>query len=317
MYHEEDGYSGIDDSYDFCLGIFYDTCRKSGVTKPFFKDAFSTMLKGSAREYYHMNLIEQSFSFDQMIRICTECFEITVKELCKTQLSLPERFNGNECLRDAIIDAARDIRKYSRACFKPANTVEALCADIRASIVTEERIKQGLSTFHSHTNSLHDSNIGQQLYIDRQYGENRISRPPGNLNRNQRPKVCFVCKKNGCWSSKHTKEERTRTYNAFQERLQAKGKPFNDRHIRHYVVEYEGELSDNTDEEQDIWDSLIMNVNINDSDEDDNLPIDSQYITAYGPIIGYNAVGILNNQSLHHSFARIDSSIDSICERVG
>lgn len=267
MYREEDRYSGIDDSFDLCLGIFYDTCRKSGVTKPFFKDAFSTMLKGSAREYYPMNLMEQDYSLDQMIhmlksqfvtierqqqmllkwktitlrktieqnptRSCTECFEIIVKELRKTQLSLPERLKGNENLRDAIIDAARDIRECSLACFKPVNTVEALCADIRASVVTEERIKQGSSTFHSHTNFLHDSNIGQQLYTDRQYGGNRISSPPDNLNRYQRPKVCFVCNKSGCWSSKHTNKERTRAYNAFQERLQAKGKLFNDRHIRH------------------------------------------------------------------------------------
>ncbi|TQS39209.1 hypothetical protein Golomagni_00268 [Golovinomyces magnicellulatus] len=319
MYREEDRYSGIDDSFNLCLGIFYDTCRKSGNSKPLFKDALSTIIKGSAREYYHMNLMDQDYSFDQMTHMLksqfetierqqqmllkwktiklrkkieqystksyTECFEITVKELRRTQLSLPKRFKGNESPRDAIIDTIRDIRECSLACFKPAITVEALCADIRASIATEERIKQGSSTFHSHINASHDSNISQQqLYTDFRYGGNRISRPPNNLSRTHSPKVCFVGKKNGCWSSKHTKEERNKAYNAFRERLQALGKPFNDRHIRNYVVEFEVEHSDTTDEEQDIWDNLIMNVYINESDEDDNLLIDSQYITPYSPI---------------------------------
>ncbi|TQS33257.1 hypothetical protein Golomagni_06406 [Golovinomyces magnicellulatus] len=186
MYREEDRYSGTSDSFDLCLGIFYDVCLKTGVQQQFFKDAFSIMLKGSAREYYHLHLMNNGLSFQEMTqklrahfetaerqlqmiskwksitlmkiigenpnKTVSECFELVVTEFRKTQLLLPSRFQGDLSLRDAIIDAVRDIRECSLACYKPAPTFEALCADIRASIATEERLKNVASTSASFKN---------------------------------------------------------------------------------------------------------------------------------------------------------------------
>ncbi|KAI6248324.1 hypothetical protein HI914_03614 [Erysiphe necator] len=205
MYREEDRYSGTSDSFDLCLGIFYDVCLKTGVNHQFFKDAFSIMLKGSAREYYHLHLMNNGLSFQDMTqklrahfetaerqlqmiskwksitllktieenpnKTVSECFELLVTEFRRTQLLLPQRFQGDLSLRDAIIDAVRDIRECSLACYKPAPTFEALCADIRASIATEERLKNVTSTsatfktFQSTPIEPHD----YQLYTDRRY----------------------------------------------------------------------------------------------------------------------------------------------------
>ncbi|KAI6251188.1 hypothetical protein HI914_00893 [Erysiphe necator] len=62
MFREEDRYSGTSDSFDLCLGIFYDVCLKTGVHQQFFKDTFSRMLKGSTREYYHLHLMNNGLS---------------------------------------------------------------------------------------------------------------------------------------------------------------------------------------------------------------------------------------------------------------
>ncbi|KAI6249091.1 hypothetical protein HI914_02415, partial [Erysiphe necator] len=153
----------------------------------------------------------------------SECFELLVTEFRRTQLLLPQRFQGDLSLRDAIIDAVREIRKCSLACYKPAPTFEALCADIRASIATEERLKNVTSTsatfktFQSTPTEPHD----YQLYTD------------------------------------------------------------------HAATE-----------DPDIWDTLIMNL---DFDEDENeieiYPLDEQFFTSYGNISGYKSLGILNDQS--------------------
>jgi hypothetical protein len=69
----------------------------------------------------------------------------------------------------------------------------------------------------------------QQPSRTRQYTpSNRSYRPP------QKTKKCFVCHKEGCWSSNHTQEERDKSRKKFENR------------INQYIVEYEG------DEEQEI-----------------------------------------------------------------
>lgn len=349
MYREEDRYSGTSDSFDLCLGIFYDVCLKTGVNHQFFKDAFSIMLKGSAREYYHLHLMNNGLSFQDMTqklrahfetderqlkmiskwksitllktieenpnKTVSECFELLVTEFRRTQLLLPQRFQGDLSLRDAIIDAVRDIRECSLACYKPAPTFEALCADIRASIATEERLKNVTSTsatfktFPSTPIEPHD----YQLYTDRRYKGSKLRHKldkSSKLSSSGFTKRCFICKKEGCWSTRHTKMERDKAHNEFRERLVANGKPSGFQRIQQYITECEG--IDAATEDPDIWDTLIMNL---DFDEDENeieiYPLDEQFFTSYGNISGYKSLGILNDQSVRHALAQIDSSFDS------
>ncbi|RKF60251.1 hypothetical protein OnM2_052087 [Erysiphe neolycopersici] len=171
-----------------------------------------------------------------------DCFNILVKDIRKTQLGLPFRYRGDESLRDAVVDAVRDVPECSFACYKPAARFEALCADIRASIATKDN-----------------------------------------------------------------------AFESFRERLKIKNKPYDNQTIRHYIVECEGE-HDVEDEDGDIWDTLIMDVNINDKDEEDqNFDfMDSQFVTTYGTINGYDTVSLLNDQSARHALANIDSSSENI-----
>ncbi|KAI0996916.1 hypothetical protein K3495_g11267, partial [Podosphaera aphanis] len=253
IYRDEDRYGGSEDCLDLCLGIFHDTCRKAGICRQFFREAFSIMLKGSAREYYHMYLLSEELSFDEMIiRIKThfetaerqrlmmskwrnitlrrtieqnpskskaECFEMIVLQLRKVQLGLPDRFRGDLSLRDAMIDAVRDIRECSLACYKPAATFEALCADIRASIATEEYFKNNASLPASKSSyPLSPEHIHHQLYTDHRYGGGKMKQKEYYTS-SRNSKKCFVCKKEGCWSSKHTPDEKNKAFKAFKERL--------------------------------------------------------------------------------------------------
>ncbi|RKF82213.1 integrase and RNaseH domain-containing protein [Golovinomyces cichoracearum] len=172
------------------------------------------MLKGSAREYYHLNLtvdemttrLEAHFETaecqEQMLskwknlslqrlieEIPTisyaECLEILDRDLRRTQLSLPSRYQGDESLRDTIVDAVRDVRECSSACDNASATFEALCADIRASTATEDRLSK---TKLTHQNRPQGRTMSDQIYTDRYYKELRSKSSPRNFDTRKYPK---------------------------------------------------------------------------------------------------------------------------------
>ncbi|RKF54500.1 putative glycosyl, partial [Golovinomyces cichoracearum] len=144
---DEDTDGCTENSFELCLGIFCDTCRRAGGKTQFYKDALFLMFKGSTREYYHLYLMNNNLTFDEMTtrlkahfetaerqeqmlskwknlslkRLIeekptisyAECFETLVEELPRTKLSLPNRYEGDESLRDAVVDAVRDVRECS------------------------------------------------------------------------------------------------------------------------------------------------------------------------------------------------------------
>ncbi|KAI0998572.1 hypothetical protein K3495_g9620 [Podosphaera aphanis] len=287
------------------------------------------MLKGSAREYYHMYLLSEELSFDEMIiRIKThfetaerqrlmmsewrnitlrrtieqnpsksiaECFEMIVLQLRKVQLGLPDRFRGDLSLRDAMIDAVRDIRECSLACYKPAATFEPLCADIRASITTEEYLKNNASLPASNSSfPLSPDHIDHQLDIDRRYGGGKMKQRVLH----QFPEFQKVF------------YEKNKAFKTFKERLRMHNKPYDDHKIHQYVIECEGINDTFDDDEYDLYDSLILNLDLG-NDGNDKKFSDAQYFTRYGEISGYDTVAKLNDQSVQHAIALIDSSYDS------
>ena len=55
------------DSLDTKLKIFYDLCRIAGVSPDLYHDAYPTMLKGRARQFYYDHLAGRQITFKQMI----------------------------------------------------------------------------------------------------------------------------------------------------------------------------------------------------------------------------------------------------------
>jgi hypothetical protein len=51
---------------------------------------------------------------------------------------------------------------------------------------------------------------------ENRFGRGRVEGPRRNNNGNRPPKKCYVCGKEGCWSTKHTPDERAKAYQRFK-----------------------------------------------------------------------------------------------------
>ena len=65
------------DILDAKLKIFRETCRKAGIQPYQYHEAFSTMLKGRAHQFYYNHLAERGFDFDTMIQRTKGFFRTT------------------------------------------------------------------------------------------------------------------------------------------------------------------------------------------------------------------------------------------------
>jgi len=62
IYTDDQKYSGVSDSFDFKLAVFYDICNRSGLSEEGYMTAFPTMLKGLAQaHYYNCSLSNKPF----------------------------------------------------------------------------------------------------------------------------------------------------------------------------------------------------------------------------------------------------------------
>jgi len=115
-------------------------------------------------------------------------------------------------LRTTVINACRGVPELEMALFKPATICEGLFSDLRSAVETH--------LARQHTTQM----AMDQYYVDRRYNSNGRTRGRGRTRgayqggeqrtdngRGFKPrwrKKCFVCQKEGCWSTNHTDEER-------------------------------------------------------------------------------------------------------------
>jgi len=154
------------------LAIFYDCCRKVGLTSDQYHNAYSVMLKGRASAFYYDKLSVGDLNFDQMIywtrvhfeteenrqeymkewRALTffevvkrnpdksrlDCLQILFDKLQILQRGLTEFYQTDySCsLRDQVISACQGVKECEMCLFKPADTFEGVCSELRSSIGT-------------------------------------------------------------------------------------------------------------------------------------------------------------------------------------
>ena len=156
-----------------------------------------------------------------------EVLQIMLNKLQRCQRALGPSYAGEEQLRTTVIKACRGVAELEHALFKPATVCEQLFADLRSSIETSLVRQQFANQLITEDD---------QYYLDRRYNRNDNRRKdtstrPGNpregfrkefnkynnsnrdktygTNRRQEwNKKCFVCNREGCWSTRHTAEER-------------------------------------------------------------------------------------------------------------
>jgi hypothetical protein len=123
IYSDSQKYSGVDDSFDFKLTIFYNICTRSGLPPDYYALAFPSMLKSMAErhyfnahlaaqlfekacqlmrdffegdEYYRKNLIEWNAITIQGVindkenqdKTLSQCLQILIDKLCKQQYAI-------------------------------------------------------------------------------------------------------------------------------------------------------------------------------------------------------------------------------------
>ncbi|KLU93222.1 hypothetical protein MAPG_12159, partial [Magnaporthiopsis poae ATCC 64411] len=158
-----------------------------------------------------------------------EVLEIMLDKLQLVQRALGDGYQGEINLHTAVARACRGVKEFEHALMTQKGTCEALFADLRASLqVTMDR--QGSSSYIMDGGS-HDVNYTDRRYVNNQRNRNSNApyrgtgqtrfQPRGTgyqpraQNSLQKPsprprtvKSCYVCKQPGCWSTKHSQQER-------------------------------------------------------------------------------------------------------------
>ena len=173
-----------------------------------------------------------------------EALQKLIDRKVEIQHALGPEFGHEKILKASMIEACQGIESMKMAVFShnknPNSGVEELFSDLRAAIQTEMRSNpaEHMATEAQYMATGADINMVDRRYhrnggggrggYNRGYGEGSYNRgygegsnfrgnPRGRSGgfRNKWQKRCFVCRKTGCWSTKHTPEERKRARNQY------------------------------------------------------------------------------------------------------
>lgn len=210
-----------------------------------------------------------------------EVLQILLDKLQLCQRALGKNFEGEDALRTTVINACRGVPELEMALFKPATIYEGLFADLRSAVETH------LARQHTKQMLMGTETTEDQYYLDRRYTNNRRGRGQlrGQLSmqrsrndygeRRYLPrwkKKCFVCQKEGCWSTKHTDQERKAARTQFLLACHFTGvEPPAD--FAMHLVEYEG-TGDTNQYSQDGWRKE------DDYENDSHYDVNNQHFTA-------------------------------------
>lgn len=182
-----------------------------------------------------------------------EVLELMLDKLQLVQRALGPGFQGEVALYTAVARACRGVKELENALLTQKPTCEALFADLRASLqVAMDRNQR--NTFLTSQDS-HDINFTDRRYFSNNPGNRTNPRPPyrhgqrtsnrassqprrDKCDRTTTNKRCFVCKKEGCWSSNHPKQEQSKQYRSYIQSHETLGTEPGD--YGSFLAEFEG-----------------------------------------------------------------------------
>ncbi len=340
LYTNEAKYSDENDSFSFKLTIFHDMCDRADVSQSAKLKAFSTMLKDLTLDYYYSNMSTDIFIiFDEVCfsmrnyfedveyrrdilfkwnnltlksvmtsnenKSVEECLQLLIKQLRHLQHDLNHELRSEKFIHNKLINACQDVFACQYACFKPSDSLADLINDLRSSIVTYQKANSITETFEA-------------FFTDRRYHKNFSSRtgnfsPRTNQDRRfqnrrfqDRPKrKCFVCQKEECWFTRHSKNEREIAKQKFKNRFSNQV----NKRIDQYIFEYEetdfssSYSEDDSDTDPDLIDemkTLIVDLSALPLISD-NLSNVETFMTSFGSVKNAEMmITNLVNRSLSH-----------------
>ena len=208
----------------------------------------------------------------------TEALELMFDKLQLCQRALGPAYAGGIPLRSQIIHACQRSPELAAALNKPAADPEEMMADLRATLAQ-----------YTAMNSQFVADADDQYYLDRRYNNNhdrsrgrdnirggsfdrggRGSFRRNNFGQRDKPwrKRCYICRKEGCWSTKHTDEEKRRMRSQYLSQCDVVGTAPTYNNLTAFLMDFEG---------HEEGDHYILDENDDDIDED--VTKDAQCIT--------------------------------------
>lgn len=141
-------------------------------------------------------------------------------------MSLSPEFQSDKFLFAKILHACRTHPSCSIACSTVAN-------DTVATFVN--RLHSNIATWKSQQNFTTDQYIeldeseASVHFTDRRYQRNQKT--------NQQRKICFVCRKEGCWSTRHPDSERSQAQKRLRDAYTRKNNTYNQNNYRRFVTD--------------------------------------------------------------------------------
>ena len=196
-----------------------------------------------------------------------QCLEIVIEKLQRTYQGLVQNFGASEgSLAGQLVSACQGVPACANVLIRPATTFEGVASELRSAIGVWMRCNgSNLRGYHSHLSQQGDDSA---FYTDRRYNRSDI-RQDNRPNSDQRPerfnrpnnerqlvrynrrqdKKCFVCGKQGCWSTRHSPEERARSRQRFRTYAQDHDV---DPNYSAFLTQFEGvDIGEETDEGED------------------------------------------------------------------
>ncbi len=169
---------------------------------------------------------------------------------------------------------------------------------------------------------LNENKEDELYFIDRQYWKGKF-KPQGqryhkfgNTSRvfsqtSPQRKRCFVCGKKGCWSTNHSQQERDDSKKRFGKRFpEYKSRPGYERYLQDYIVNFEVEEEDDTDDVAHFFKELLI-----DASQDLSPDIDTKnelFLTQLGPlqnIESANTVNILADNAFKNQITSTNTTV--------
>jgi hypothetical protein len=212
-----------------------------------------------------------------------DCLQLLIKELRHLQHGLDTDLRTDKFLHNKLINACQDLPACQYACFRPSDSLAGLINDLRSSITTWEKSNTGeTSQFFTDRRYHHSNRFHHSQRPSRSFRNNRSG------NKDQKKKRCFVCDKEGCWSSNHSKEEREESRKKFRAKFNQRF----DKYTRQYIADYEGteDSTDDLDSIDEAIEALIVTDADADAEQTDFEPAE-HFVTSFGALESQRAFG--------------------------
>ncbi|RFU25514.1 hypothetical protein B7463_g10820, partial [Scytalidium lignicola] len=318
---EEQKYDGTNGSFDLKLTIFKDICERVELPETSLMKAFLTMLKGLAQNHFYNNQLSKrtfgevctnlrnffegpsyhrrnlgkwnsitlaSIALKNPGKTTQEHVQLLINELRELQYGLHPALRNAEFLHDKIVTACQGLPACRYAVADPPSDLGQFINKLQSSITTYEKEQEQNETFFTDRRYLskNSASHGRRNLLNRNPGRYTVNTP--TFYRRNR---CFICKKEGCRSWKHSQEEQDEEKARFKAknigRFNTKVRDFDRRfeeRFKQYIVDYEGD--DSEEELETTFEALLVDDNNTEPEQDDDVLTDvfTAFTTSFGDL---------------------------------